>query len=141
MEKQYLTAKLVGPVVQITVTAETLGEKEAKRFVAEACAVIEAMGRDVAQYDALICVSDPVAFGCLSAVQRMGLRVPDDLAITGFGHFEVAQVSNPRITTVNVHAAEIGRAVVGLLQRIFAGGVDVPVRVDVGSELVVGETS
>ena len=44
MEKQYLTAKLVGPVVQITVTAETLGEKEAKRFVAEACEVIEAMG-------------------------------------------------------------------------------------------------
>ncbi|MEO0502418.1 MAG: LacI family DNA-binding transcriptional regulator [Pseudomonadota bacterium] len=104
-------------------------------------AVIEAMGRDVAQYDALVCVSDPVAFGCLSAVQRMGLRVPDDLAITGFGHFEVSQVSNPRITTVNVHAAEIGRAVVGLLQGIFAGGVDVPVRVDVGSELVVGETS
>ncbi|MEO0666268.1 MAG: LacI family DNA-binding transcriptional regulator [Pseudomonadota bacterium] len=104
-------------------------------------AVIEAMGRDVTQYDALVCVSDPVAFGCLSAVQRMGLRVLDDLAITGFGHFEVAQVSSPRITTVNVHAKEIGREVVGLLQGIFDGAVKGPVRVDVGSELVVGETS
>ena len=104
-------------------------------------AVIEAMGRDVAHYDALVCVSDPVAFGCLSAVQRMGLSVPDDLAITGFGHFEVAKVSNPRITTVNVQAEDIGRQVVTLLQGIFEGEVDAPVRVDVGSELVVGETS
>ena len=104
-------------------------------------AAIEAMGRDVAQYDALVCVSDPVAFGCLSAAQRMGLRVPDDLAVTGFGHFEVAKVANPRITTVNVQAEEIGRQVVALLRDIFEGSVDAPVRVDVGSELVMGETS
>lgn len=104
-------------------------------------AVIEAMGREVAQYDALVCVSDPVAFGCLSAAQRMGLRVPDDLAITGFGHFEVARVSNPRITTVNVQAEDIGRQVVALLQGIFDGDIDSPVRTDVGSALVMGETS
>ena len=104
-------------------------------------AAIEALGKDVAQYDALVCVSDPVAFGCLSAVHRMGLSVPDDLAITGFGHFEVAKVSNPRITTVNVQAEEIGRQVVALLQGIFDGEVDAPMRVDVGSALVVGETS
>ncbi|WP_299149577.1 LacI family DNA-binding transcriptional regulator [uncultured Tateyamaria sp.] len=104
-------------------------------------AAIEAVGRDVARYDALVCVSDPVAFGCLSAVQRMGLRVPGDLAITGFGHFEVAKVSHPRITTVNVQAEDIGRQVVTLLQGIFDGEVDTAMRVDVGSELVVGETS
>jgi len=104
-------------------------------------AAIEALGPDVARYDALVCVSDPVAFGCLSAVQRMGLRVPGDLAITGFGHFEVAKVSSPRITTVNVQAEDIGRQVVTLLQGIFEGAVEAPVRVDVGSELVVGETT
>ncbi len=104
-------------------------------------AVIEEMGRDVAKYDALVCVSDPVAFGCLSAVQRMGLRVPEDLAITGFGNFEVAKVSNPRITTVNVHAEDIGRQVVAVLKGIFDGEINEPVRIDVGSALVEGETS
>ena len=103
--------------------------------------VMEQMGRDVARFDALVCVSDPVAFGCLSACQRMGLKVPDDLAITGFGHFEVAKVSNPRITTVNVQAEDIGRQVVSLLQGIFEDAIDAPVRIDVGSALVVGETS
>ncbi|MCB4380104.1 LacI family DNA-binding transcriptional regulator [Synechococcus sp. MU1644] len=104
-------------------------------------AAIEAMGRDVAQYDALVCVSDPVAFGCLSAVQRLGLSVPDDLAITGFGHFEVAKVSNPRITTVDVQAEDIGRQVVSLLHGIFNDEIDAPIRIDVGSALVTGETS
>ena len=102
---------------------------------------IVAMGRDVARFDALVCVSDPVAFGCLSAVARMGLRVPDDLAITGFGHFEVAHVSNPRITTVNVHAEDIGRQVVALLQGIFQGVIDTPAHHDVGTALVLGETT
>ena len=104
-------------------------------------AAVEALGRDVARYDALVCVSDPVAFGCLSAAQRMGLSVPDDLAITGFGQFEVAKVANPRITTVDVQAEEIGRQVVRLLHGIFDGDVRDPVRIDVGSTLVVGETS
>lgn len=104
-------------------------------------AVVEEIGRDIARFDALVCVSDPVAFGCLSAVERMGLRVPDDLAITGFGHFEVAKVSNPRITTVNVQAEQIGHEVVNLLREIFDGEISAPVRIDVGSSFVQGETT
>ncbi|WP_425041626.1 LacI family DNA-binding transcriptional regulator [Primorskyibacter sp. S187A] len=101
----------------------------------------ENCGRTIAQYDALVCVSDPVAFGCLSAALRMGLRIPDDLAITGFGHFEVAQVSNPRITTVDVQADQIGHDVAALLRDIFEGRIDRPLRRDVGCTLIQGETT
>ena len=104
-------------------------------------AAIEALGQGVRDYDALVCVSDPVAFGCLSACQRMGLDVPGEIAVTGFGSFEVAQVSNPRITTVNVNADAIGLKVVELLQDIFAGEATEPRVIDVGSKLVRGETS
>ena len=61
-------------------------------------ACVEAMGEAVRRFDALVCVSDPVAFGALSACRRLGLNVPGDIAITGFGQFEVAMVSEPRIT-------------------------------------------
>lgn len=104
-------------------------------------AVIEGLGKDLVNFDALVCVSDPVAFGCLSAVQRMGLRVPDDLAITGFGHFEVARVANPRITTVNVMAEEIGQQVVRLLTDVFDAQATDSARIDVGCTFVAGETS
>ena len=101
--------------------------------------VVARMGRDILKYDALVCVSDPVAFGCLSACQRLGLSVPDDIAITGFGQFEVAKVSTPRITTVGVPARKIGQEVAELLARLPEDNArDV---IDVGAELVLGETS
>lgn len=103
-------------------------------------AAVETHSDIIREVDALVCVSDPVAFGCLSACQRIGLSVPDDVAITGFGCFEVSQVANPAITTVRVHADRIGREVVKVLEGIFAGSEEVT-RVDVGSELVPGGTS
>ncbi|MEM1236854.1 MAG: LacI family DNA-binding transcriptional regulator [Pseudomonadota bacterium] len=97
------------------------------------------LGRDVARYDAIMCVSDPVAFGVLSECRRMGLSVPDDLAITGFGHFDVAAISHPRITTVDVSAERIGQNVAELLGRLFEGDMG-PQRIDVGARLILGET-
>lgn len=104
-------------------------------------AVIAQMGHSVSRFDALVCVSDPVAFGCMAAAQRLGIRVPEDLAVTGFGHFEVAQISHPRITTVSVHAQEIGTQVAHLLRDIIQDRLSTTARIDVGSQLVFGETT
>ncbi len=101
---------------------------------------VAALGTSVLKYDALICVSDPVAFGALNECKRLGLDVPGDIAITGFGDFEVAMVSCPRITTVGVHANKIGQKVADVLRDIFAGQVQAQWE-DVGSQLVIGETS
>lgn len=97
------------------------------------------LGQSIKKLDALVCVSDPVAFGALNECRRLGIDVPADIAITGFGNFDVAAVSCPRITTVNVHANLIGRNVAAVLQNIFDGQSDSQ-WIDVGSELVKGET-
>ena len=102
--------------------------------------LVEALGDKVRSFDALICVSDPVAFGALSACRRLGIDVPERLAITGFGLFEVAVVSEPQITTVDVGARRIGEEVAGMLDSLFAGD-SLADRVDVGSRLVLGGTS
>ena len=101
---------------------------------------IEALGTDIRAFDALVCVSDPVAFGALSACRRAGVSIPDDLAITGFGHFEVAMVSEPRITTVEVGARRIGEEVARILDALFTGEI-VPEQVVVETRLVPGGTS
>ena len=69
----------------------------------------EKLGRLMLEYDGIVCVSDPVAFGILSACKRLGIDVPGQLAITGFGYFEVAAISEPRITTVDVSARRSGQ--------------------------------
>jgi LacI family gluconate utilization system Gnt-I transcriptional repressor len=101
---------------------------------------IEALGQSVRDFDALVCVSDPVAFGVLSACQRLGLAVPEDIAVTGFGQFEVSQVCEPRITTIDVGARRIGEEVASLLDGVFAGD-DLQRRIEVPTRLVQGATS
>jgi LacI family transcriptional regulator, gluconate utilization system Gnt-I transcriptional repressor len=59
--------------------------------------------------EAVMCVSDMSAFGAIMECQRRGLAVPDDIAVAGFGDFEIAQCCYPAITTVSVDAYGIGR--------------------------------
>jgi LacI family gluconate utilization system Gnt-I transcriptional repressor len=58
--------------------------------------------------EAVMCVSDMSAFGAIMECQRRGLSVPGDIAIAGFGNFEVASCCHPTITTVSVDAYGIG---------------------------------
>ncbi|KWO46596.1 LacI family transcriptional regulator [Burkholderia territorii] len=58
--------------------------------------------------DAVMCVSDMSAFGAIMACHRRGLSVPADIAVAGFGNFEVATCCHPAITTVSVDAYGIG---------------------------------
>ncbi len=60
--------------------------------------------------DAVMCTSDIHAFGVIMASHRLGLKVPDDIAVAGFGDFELARHCFPAITTVSVDAYGIGRS-------------------------------
>jgi LacI family transcriptional regulator, gluconate utilization system Gnt-I transcriptional repressor len=58
---------------------------------------------------AVVCVSDHVAFGALAECQRRGWLVPQQIAIAGFGGFEVGTACFPQLSTVMVDCHGIGR--------------------------------
>ena len=64
---------------------------------------------------AALCVSDLSAFGALTECQRRGVRVPQDLAIAGFGAYEISAVSHPTLTTIDPQPRAIGKAVADLI--------------------------
>ncbi len=70
---------------------------------------LEAMLKAWPDVDAILCVSDLSAFGVLAECQRRGVDVPGRIAIAGFGDFEVARCCHPRLTTIAVDCAGIGR--------------------------------
>ncbi|AEX51199.1 LacI family DNA-binding transcriptional regulator [Rahnella aquatilis] len=71
------------------------------------------------EIDALVCVSDDLACGALYECQRRRIKVPDDLAVVGFGNADVSKVCQPPLTTIAVPHKEIGvRAAQALLARI-----------------------
>ncbi len=72
----------------------------------------QAMGSVLSQWpdtEVAICVSDLSAFGALMECHRRGLKVPKDIAIAGFGNYEIAACCHPRITSVDIECYEIGR--------------------------------
>ncbi len=78
-----------------------------------------AMRRIAAEYPgvtAIICNSDVIALGALAEAKRLGLRVPDDISITGHDDQEMAALTEPPLTTIAVPAQEMGvRAAEALL--------------------------
>jgi LacI family transcriptional regulator len=90
---------------------------------------------------ALFCGNDTVACGCLRALVRHGVRVPDDVSLVGFDDLPLSAVVDPPLTTMEVSKAEIGRMAVHLLlTRIHSEAHAPPVKVLVGGRLVERES-
>jgi LacI family transcriptional regulator len=73
---------------------------------------------------ALICGNDVLAVGAITQVSALGLRVPDDVSITGFDDIELAEVIEPRLTTVHVPHRRMGEAAARALLAIRDGTTD-----------------
>jgi LacI family gluconate utilization system Gnt-I transcriptional repressor len=84
----------------------------------------EAVARLMEQWpevEAAICVSDLSAFGAVMECNRRKWKVPQRIAIAGFGDFEVSSCCYPAITTVGVHCYDIGNKAGDLILRAIEG--------------------
>lgn len=74
--------------------------------------------------EALVCYDDRTALNVMSALREHGIRVPEDVAVTGFDDIPFARLANPRLTTVAQPIEAMGeRAARMLLQAIRTGRV------------------
>lgn len=62
---------------------------------------------------AIVAVRDHVAVGALRELRRRGIRVPDDVSITGFDDLPLAADLTPPLTTVRTQMQRIGETVAG----------------------------
>jgi LacI family transcriptional regulator len=71
------------------------------------------------RFDAVVCANDEVASGVYRAAATVGLRVPDDVAITGWDDAALAARLHPPLTTVRQPMRDLGaRAAALLFDRI-----------------------
>lgn len=70
--------------------------------------------------EAVMCVSDLSAFGAVMECHRSGLRVPEDIAVAGFGAFDVSEYCVPAITTIDVSARKIGEFAAESIERLLS---------------------
>lgn len=106
---------------------------------------LESSGADVATQvaglptppDALVCANDELALSTMKALQRAGVRVPDDIAVVGWDDVMTARYVTPGLTTVRQPLHELGRAAAHRLHERIAGDHTVPEPLILPSELVL----
>jgi alanine racemase len=67
---------------------------------------------------AVLAMSDAMAIGVLRAARELGLRVPEDLSVVGFDDIDIAQHTNPPLTTVHQPIRQKGESAVRLLLSV-----------------------
>ncbi|GGG84643.1 LacI family transcriptional regulator [Salipiger pallidus] len=65
--------------------------------------------------DAILCPTDVVAAGALFECQRRGLSVPGDIAVAGWGDYDIGRQVSPTLTTVRAFSDEIGKGAIEVL--------------------------
>lgn len=70
---------------------------------------------------AVLGMNDLVAIGAIKAAGQYGLRVPDDVAVTGFDDIHLAEIFPPGITTASHNFAEVGRTAIDIMMGLLNG--------------------
>jgi DNA-binding LacI/PurR family transcriptional regulator len=82
-----------------------------------------AMGRLLAlghEVDAVFAASDAMAAGAMWALQVLGRRVPDDVAVIGFDDSPIASATQPPLSSVKQPVEEMGRQMARLVLSMTA---------------------
>lgn len=91
--------------------------------------------------DIVVCGSDYLAQGLIVEAHAAGLRVPDNLAVIGFGNSSIAGEMRPTITTIDVDGARIAREAIAAIRRHSAGENLRGQSIDVGFRLIARESA
>ena len=71
--------------------------------------------------DAFFAINDETASGILYCCKSMGIKVPDEVSICGFGDDAIAYSTDPKLTTVEQHGVDVGKSAVKTLIEKLEG--------------------
>lgn len=129
--KQGLTEEIkkLTPFVEVaTVTANTSGE--AKTILTEAMAKKE-------KPDTVFCMSDEILTGVIMAINKLGLQMPDDIAVLAISNGFIPKLCNPEITYIETSGAILGKKAMQTFTEIIEKGITKKTDI-INSKLVEG---
>ena len=94
-----------------------------------------------ADHNALVCVNDIIGTVVLTELDRLGISIPSQVAVTGFDDSPVRQLSRPLLTTVTMPLAELAAAAASSLEKHIIERVPGDEAVHIPGKLLVGEST
>jgi len=68
---------------------------------------------------AIACMNDEMAIGAIQAAHTQGLKIPEDISITGFDDISYSRYCAPPLTTIAQPSDDMGAAAVDTLLRMI----------------------
>ncbi|MFG2214870.1 MULTISPECIES: LacI family DNA-binding transcriptional regulator [unclassified Streptomyces] len=87
----------------------------------------ELLDRDGERPQGVLFANDQMAVGALRALERRGVRVPEDIAVTGFDGIPLSRIVRPPLTTVRQPIRQLGEQAVELLVQRLGNSDSEPV--------------
>ena len=79
------------------------------------------------EIDAVVAANDEMATGAIDVLRKRGLRVPQDIPVTGFDDLVLARLGNPPLTTVAQQFEQVADWAVRAIEEQLAGRAVPPV--------------
>lgn len=89
---------------------------------------------------ALVCGNDVIAMGVLFEARDRGIRIPEELSVTGFDDLPLTAHFRPALTTVHVPAEQMGAAAAEVLLNALGNGAAAESR-ELEAELLLRDTT
>ena len=89
---------------------------------------------------AIACANDQTALGVMRALAERGLRVPEDVAITGFDDIPAARHLHPPLTTIRQPIRQLGTTAFDVLHRLITGTLHPGLEIVLPTTLVLRES-
>jgi len=90
---------------------------------------------------AIFCSSDEIAAGALSGLAEVGIRVPEDIEVIGFGNHPLAIALAPSLTTITHDGEAVGRGAARLFLEIVEGREPAETQLLQPAELIIRKST
>jgi LacI family transcriptional regulator len=90
---------------------------------------------------AIVCVNDVMAVGALRELRERGIRVPDDISVTGFDNILLSEFCFPALTTVHIPRDRIGHIICDCLIPKPGAGAQKDHEIVIDPEFILREST
>lgn len=122
-------------------TVDASGVKMCDPDVECAAQTVQELLRQPNRPTAILGANDVIAAGAIKAARRMGLRLPEDLAVVGFDDSTICAMLEPSLTSVHIDCRRMGELCVERLKALLDGEAEIPRVTTVPAELRVRRSS
>ncbi len=89
--------------------------------------------------DAVVCANDDMAIGAMKALKKLGVNVPEQVAVAGGDDISIAKYFSPSLTTFSNNQHELGRLAAQTVINMIKG--DKPKNIIISGDLIIREST